>query len=188
MAQAVAEDRLKVSRNKSFRDEIGSLSGQSIVSCYQCGECTAGCPVAYASDITPNQTMRMVQLNQEKAALSSSMIWLCVGCETCATRCPRGVELSKVMDALREASVQRGAAAAEPAVKAFHQSFLHSVQFLGRTHELSMIGEHKLRTRNFLADVMLGVKMFLKGKLVIMPEVIRGNREVFKIFRNSKKK
>lgn len=51
-----------------------------------------------------------------------------------------------------------------------------------------MIGEHKLRTRNFFADVMLGVKMFLKGKLVIMPEVIRGNREVFKIFRNSKKK
>jgi heterodisulfide reductase subunit C len=132
--------------------------------------------------------MRLVQLGQEKEVLSSSMIWLCVGCETCATRCPRGVELSKVMDALRETSVERGIASSEPAVKAFHESFLHSVQFLGRTHELSMIGEHKLRTLNLFADIMLGVKMFLKGKLAIMPEIIRGNREVFKIFRNSKKK
>ncbi len=187
MAHMVADDRLNISDDKSFKDEIEKLSGQSINSCYQCGECTAGCPVAYAADLMPNQAIRMVQLGQDAEVLNSSMIWLCVGCETCATRCPRGVELSKVMDALRETAVARGVKPAEHSIAAFHQSFLNSVERGGRVHEVSMIAEHKLRSRNFFADLILGAKMFLKGKLVIMPSIVRGRSEIKRIYNSAKK-
>ena len=183
MADAVTQERVVVSDDRTFISEIEKLSGQNIRSCYQCGECTAGCPVAYAADIMPNQICRMVQLGQDKQALRSSMIWLCVGCETCATRCPRSVELSKVMDALRQTAIERGEAVGEPAVKTFHDTFLRSVERMGRIHEVSMLGEYKVRTLDLFSDIFLGAKMFLKGKLVLIPKRLKGMGEIKRIFR-----
>ena len=182
MATAMADDRVALSGDRTFSEEIEKLSGQKVMSCYQCGECTAGCPVAYIADLMPNQVMRLVQLGQDEEALKSSMIWLCVGCETCATRCPRKVELSKVMDALRETAVSRGIAASEPAIKTFHETFLRSVQRGGRVHEVSMLAEFKLRSLNLFSDLFLGAKMFLKGKLALIPSIIKGRGEIRRIF------
>lgn len=182
MANAVADDRLTVSGDRTLAEEIEKLSGQKVMSCYQCGECTAGCPVAYIADLTPNQAMRMVQLGQDDRALDSSMIWLCVGCETCATRCPRAIELSKVMDALRETAVKRGTAAGEPAIRKFHETFLRSIERGGRVHEVSMLAEYKLRSLNLFSDIFLGIKMFLKGKLALIPKIIKGRGEIKRIF------
>lgn len=186
MADAMTEDRITVSDDKTFAEEIEKLSGQSIKSCYQCGECTAGCPVAYAADLMPNQVTRLVQLGMEKEVLRSRMIWLCVGCETCATRCPRGVELSKVMDALRETADARGVAAGEPAIKTFHETFLRSVERAGRTHEISMLGEYKLRSLQLFSDLILGARMFLRGKLALVPSIIKGRSEIKAIFKKSR--
>ena len=186
MAKAMTEDRLTVSDNREFSEEISKRSGQSVVSCYQCGECTAGCPVAYMADLMPNQAIRMVQLGQEEDVLKSSMIWLCVGCETCSTRCPKGVELSKVMDALRQTAVSRGVASAEPAVKIFHETFLRSVERGGRIHEVSMLGEYKLRSLQLFSDLILAARMFVRGKLVIIPKIIKGRGEVKRIFNKTR--
>lgn len=182
MASTVVEDRLTIPDKQALCEKVESLSGQDVRSCYQCGECTAGCPVAYLADLTPNQVVRLVQLGQDDDVLRSSMIWLCVGCETCTTRCPRKVELSKVMDALREEAVSRGVAAGEPAIKTFHETFLRSVERGGRVHEVSMLGEYKLRSLNLFSDIFLGLKMFLKGKLALIPKLIRGRSEIKRIF------
>lgn len=173
-------DRLTIPETRELADKIEGLSGQEIMSCYQCGECTAGCPVAYTADVMPNQVIRMVQLGQD-SVLESSMIWLCVGCETCATRCPRSVELSKVMDALRETAVTRRTAIREPAILTFHKTFLKSVARMGRTHEISMLAEYKLRTWDLFSDIFLGMRMFLKGKLALMPKPIKGRGEIKRI-------
>jgi len=188
MAQSVAEDRMKISDDICFRTEIENLSGQKIMDCYQCGECTAGCPVSYTSDLAPNQVIRLVQLGQDDDVLKSKMIWLCVGCETCGTRCPKKVELSKVMDALRETSVKRGISAREPAIKIFHETFLRSVERGGRTHEISMLGEYKLRSKDLFSDLILGARLFCKGKLAIIPSIIKGRGEMKKIFGLLKRK
>ena len=182
MAKAMAEDRITVSDDRTFSEEIEKLSDQKVNSCYQCGECTAGCPIAYAGDLMPNQVIRLVQLGQEKEVLRSRTIWLCVGCETCATRCPKGVELSKIMDALREKAVAEGVAAAEPGIKTFHETFLRSVERIGRTHEISMLGEYKLRSLDLFSDIFLGAKMFVKGKLALIPSIIKGRKEIKDIF------
>ena len=186
MAKAMTEDRLTVSGKRELCEEISKLSGQNVTSCYQCGECTAGCPVAYLADIMPNQVTRLLQLGQDEDVLKSSMIWLCVGCETCVTRCPRKVELSKVMDALRQTAVSRGVASAEPAIRTFHETFLRSVERGGRIHEISMLGEYKLRSLQLFSDLILGAKMFLKGKLALIPKIIKGRGEVKRIFKNTR--
>jgi heterodisulfide reductase subunit C len=187
MTKTKDENRITVAIDRTFIDEVESLSGQSIASCYQCGECTAGCPVAYAADLMPNQVTRLIQLGQDEEVLKSGMIWLCVGCETCATRCPKGVELSRIMDALREIAEKRGLSANEPNVKTFHETFLRSIERTGRIHEISMLAEYKARSLQLFSDLILGARMFLRGKLALIPSIIRGRREIKEIFAKAKK-
>ncbi len=169
-----------------FAAEIDAMTGQKVAKCYQCGECTAGCPAAFAMDSTPNRVMRMVQLGCEKQVLSSSTIWLCASCETCATRCPKGLSVSKVMDACREIAAKNGVKSSQPDVLTFHKQFLGAVERDGRIHEMGMLARYKMISGNLFNDMPLGAKMFLKGKLSLLPTKIKGVGEVKKIFRKMK--
>lgn len=91
-------------KNKEINEIISSieeLSNQKISDCFQCGSCTAGCPVAFAMDPVPSQAIRMLQFGMVQELLDSSGIWLCAACNVCGTRCPRGVDYAKISDALR---------------------------------------------------------------------------------------
>jgi heterodisulfide reductase subunit C2 len=83
-----------------FVRQVETISGQSLLACNQCGKCSAGCPVAFSMDILPNQVLRMAQLGIE-AVLDAQTIWTCAACLTCVSRCPKGVDLPRVMEAMR---------------------------------------------------------------------------------------
>jgi heterodisulfide reductase subunit C len=82
--------------------QVKDLSEQNLQACYQCGKCAAGCPSIEAMDILPSQVIRLVQLGQVEKAMSSKAVWLCAACHTCKVRCPRGVDLARIMEALRQ--------------------------------------------------------------------------------------
>ncbi|MFC2071034.1 4Fe-4S dicluster domain-containing protein [Chloroflexota bacterium] len=84
-----------------FVKRVSALSGQNLNLCYQCGKCSAGCPMSSVMDLLPNQVMRLVQLGLEEDIGNSKTIWLCASCLTCTIRCPKGVDISRVMEALR---------------------------------------------------------------------------------------
>lgn len=91
-----------------FIKEIEELSGQKVLKCYQCGKCSSGCPMVDAMDLLPNQIIRLLQLGQEDEILKSKTIWICASCFTCEARCPKGVDLSKLMEALRVVLLRKG--------------------------------------------------------------------------------
>lgn len=91
-----------------FLEKVEELSGQSIWACYQCGCCSSGCPVAEEMDLLPNQMIRYVQLGLEEELMVSKTIWLCASCFQCFARCPRGIDISKIMDALRQMAIAAG--------------------------------------------------------------------------------
>jgi heterodisulfide reductase subunit C len=165
---------------ESFLHQIASDSGQPIAHCYQCRKCTAGCPTAHAMDFDPSQIVRLVQLGQREAALASSAIWLCVGCETCGTRCPNQICVGKIADALKARAA--GRRSGQPAVTRFHRAFLHNIQLFGRVHEVTMLVEYKLRAGNLLADLWLGLRLLLAGKLPAVPRHLRARRGVAPLF------
>lgn len=57
--------------------------------------------MVFSMDLLPNQIIRLVQLGLEEDISSSKTIWLCTSCLTCSVRCPRGVDLASVMEAIR---------------------------------------------------------------------------------------
>lgn len=83
-----------------FVRQVETISGQNLMACNQCGKCSAGCPVAFSMDILPNQVIRMGQLGLDEI-LDSQTIWTCAACLTCVARCPKGIDLSRVMEAMR---------------------------------------------------------------------------------------
>jgi heterodisulfide reductase subunit C len=87
--------------DNNIKQEIEELSGQKLSDCYQCGECTAGCPTAFAMEPVPSQAIRLLQLGNYQEVLNSTGIWLCAACNVCGERCPRGVDYGKIADSLR---------------------------------------------------------------------------------------
>ncbi len=171
--------------DKEFGQYIAQKSQQKVNKCLQCLKCSAGCPIASWMDWRPNQVNRLIQMGQKEKVLNSSVIWLCVGCQTCITRCPMQIDLPKVMDTLREIAIKEGATRKKPNIALFHQQFLNSVKRWGRVHELELIGLYKLKSGNLFQDMKLGQKMFLKGKLKMLPEIVRSKKEIKKMFKKA---
>ena len=85
-----------------FVAKVSELSGQNLLACYQCGKCSAGCPVVSQMDILPNQIVRFSQLGLEEDLLASKAIWTCASCMTCNVRCPKGINIAEVIEVLRQ--------------------------------------------------------------------------------------
>lgn len=92
----------------SFVANIEKVSGQKLLACYQCGKCSAGCPMAAYMDVLPNQMIRMAQLGMQEQLLATRSIWMCVSCLTCNSRCPKGIKIAEVIEALRKAALNTG--------------------------------------------------------------------------------
>jgi len=137
--------------------------------CYQCAKCSTGCPVSEEMDLLPHQIVHLLSLGMDDRALRAKTIWMCAGCYTCAVRCPNDIDITSVMDGLREKAVAQGVPCPIPEALTFHKTFLQGIARRGRVHELGMMGEFNLRTKRPFHNASLGPKMFLKGRLHLLP-------------------
>jgi heterodisulfide reductase subunit C len=171
-----------------FQAEVARESGQHLESCYQCGNCTAGCVYTPDYDFPVHQVMRLVQLGQRERALGSHSIWLCASCQACTTRCPNNIDVARVMDVLRHMA-RRAGMAPEPAVKTFADSFLSSVAKHGRVFEAGLAAVFALKSGKPLQDAGLGLPMLRRGKLSLIPHEPdgQGKAEVAAIFERFRK-
>jgi heterodisulfide reductase subunit C2 len=177
----------KETADTAFTGEVAARSHAHLERCYQCSACSSGCPAAYQMDIEPHRFLRMVQLGLKERVLDSNTYWICLSCETCATRCPNDIEIVLVMDAIREISLKE-ARKGTTKLPLFHATFLNMVKMFGRVYELGLIliytvfSGNVLKIKGLMADAVLGVKMFMRGKLVIIPARIKGKAQIKRMF------
>ena len=165
--------------------EVDRLSGQHVEDCFHCHKCTAGCPVVGAMQYGPDRILRMIALDQFDLLLPSQDIWLCSGCFTCATRCPNGIDMSAVMDSLRQLALQERVQVGEEDALLFHQLFMGVVGRMGRSHEAFMLGLFKILSHvPLMEDVGAGIGLFLRGKIPLLPDRTRAAGEVRRIFQD----
>ena len=163
---------------------IGAL-GASL--CFSCHKCSSGCPVVEDMDIAPHQVIGMVGAGLEGEVLGSSAIWLCTGCQTCTTRCPNGVDVASVIEALKQRAAAVGIRAGDRRVMAFHRAFLESVRARGRVHELALMARYAAKARRSPEGLRLGVRMLRKGKFPLLPPRKTATREMRQLFEQAKR-
>ena len=173
--------------DNKFLADIEKQSGQPISSCNQCGKCTAGCPIAEFTDIMPHQAMRALQWGLKDELLNSHFIWLCVNCMVCAERCPREISVSEVADALRREAIKKGVKPAEPDVATLHKNFLNVIALNGRINEVMLTAFQNMLTLKPFNDAMVGVNLFLKGRLNPLPHRIKDKKFLKRITGRLKK-
>jgi heterodisulfide reductase subunit C2 len=169
--------------------KLNEATGVSVTRCYQCGKCTAGCPLADEMDYTPSHILRLLQLGldgSEDTVLGAYSIWVCLTCEMCYARCPQEVDIPKMMDFLRAESVRQGKV--NPRAKdfvSFHKTFLDSIHYVGRLYEVGLIAEYKARTWHLFQDVLMAPKLYFKGKLKLFPHLVKNRKNLSRIFKNA---
>ncbi|MBW2442541.1 MAG: 4Fe-4S dicluster domain-containing protein [Deltaproteobacteria bacterium] len=168
--------------DSGFAGEAIRRSGVVINKCCHCQTCAGGCPFVRAMDYPPNRVIRLVQLGLRREALESSGIWICVGCNTCSIQCPNCIDIPAVNDALRQMAMAEGVVIAEPNILNFHQAVLQSIQRHGRTHKLEVMMRYKLKKHDWFSDMAVGMKMFTKRKLELLPSKSKNIAEIRRIF------
>jgi heterodisulfide reductase subunit C len=172
--------------DQSFAIEVQERSDQNLQLCYQCLKCAVGCPTARYMDYPPNAILRLIQYGQREKVLTSQAIWLCVSCWTCGTRCPNEIDMGVIMDTLRQMALEEGYVS-DRNIVVLHQEFVNSIRLMGRVHEASMEVLYKLRTRDFMTDMGPGMRLFMKGKIPLLPSRVKDIDEIKRIFQKTYK-
>ena len=181
----------------SFSQAIQEKSHQNINDCYQCMKCAGGCPMNSAMEHNNYEILRFIQLGERDKVLDSNTAWLCVGCKTCAVRCPNGIDTGKIMDALKmESMATDRVPEKEYPIKLFYELFLKSMAGFpvlggeGRLYDLGLVGLYKMCTGTYFADMALGMEMGKRDKMPFLPHNAMHKRkgEVKKIFQRAKEK
>jgi heterodisulfide reductase subunit C len=180
---------ITISKNKStlgLLKRVHDISGVDLSKCYQCKKCTSGCPVSGMAACPPSEMMRRLHLGLGDELLNSDILWMCVSCETCSARCPMGIDVAAVMDALRKLAVQRGTAKPEGNVPLFNRAFLKTVEVFGRTYDIAMIAAYKLGSGKLKADTEKFPTMLRKRRIALLPPRGADRKTVRRIFKKTK--
>ncbi len=177
------------SKHGDFVERVYEHCGQDVRKCYQCGKCSAGCSLhnCHGMDVSPNRIMRMVQLNMEEQALQAKSIWVCVGCSTCTARCPRDIDIARVMDALRVMAYEKGIVQYSGDAAVFHQKFMNNIVKFGRMYELGFIIDYSLKTFYALKLLDVAPQTLLKGNLAFLPPKMKNSKQIKEIVENIKR-
>jgi len=137
--------------------------------CYQCGKCSAGCPVAEEMDLLPHQVIHLLSLGRIDKVLQSNTMWICAGCFTCAVRCPNDIDITTVMDDARIAAMKAQVECKRPKILKFHEMFLNNLSGRGRMYEMGLMGRYNLAMRRPFNNMSLAPKMLMTGRLHLLP-------------------
>jgi heterodisulfide reductase subunit C len=166
--------------NKKRIEALADIAGVKLHECYQCGKCTAGCPMADNMDLMPRQVLRYLQLGLLDEALHSKAPWICATCNTCSTRCPHDVPIAELMEAVRQ---QADLAGIRPIGRAhlFTKYFLLPLWWFGKNHELTLTAFYNLTSGRLFQHFTYLPAMLKSRKLKILPARVKNTEAVRKL-------
>ncbi len=146
-------------------------------------------------DYPPRTIMRMIQLGMRDEVLQSTTIWTCASCNTCITRCPRGVRIPEIMGALKSIAIRDNIKPGYPKGMVFYKEFNDEVKRYGLLPEMILSVMFYLKgsdnpiamIKTMIKDAPMGLAMFTHGKLTLMPHKVKNIDQIQKIYEASLK-
>lgn len=88
---------------------IKKEGGEGLLKCFGCSDCAASCPVRYFDErYNPRKIIRLTLLGMKNKVLSSPFLWFCAHCHACTERCPQGIKVADVINAIKNYAVEQG--------------------------------------------------------------------------------
>jgi heterodisulfide reductase subunit C len=173
----------------AFWDQVHSFpDGHKIKNCLQCGTCTGTCPVSYAMDITPRETVALFRAGRLEDILHSRTIWICASCYSCTVRCPVGIKVTDTLYALKRIAIDKNIYPANFPVYALSKAFIDNVYKYGRNFEMGLGIKYLLKAgpMKLLANAGFGMAMMKRGRMSMTPSSIKKVNEVRAIIDRAK--
>jgi heterodisulfide reductase subunit C len=167
-----------------YREKLLERVKADVTECYQCGNCSAGCPAAFTFDYAPNQVMRMLQVGLVEEVLQSKAVQNCIQCLTCTARCPRNIKIAGIFEDLKTIAVAQERSVPEKA-QLFNRLFIENIAKYGLLAEGMFLVNYNLKSGQVLNDAELGLPMVQKGKIEYLPKKHAGHEEVARIYQKS---
>ena len=168
-----------MAKDEEFKRDVLNLAGQEVLTCIQCGTCSASCPTANLMRPSIRKLIKLCLDGKKEAALHNDTLWLCTSCLLCTVRCPRGIRPKAVVSALKDLAEREGIRGKDPA---YEQLFLKQIKDFGRISELPLTGEFLLVfPQGMVQSMQMGLELAPKGKISLVTEKIRGRDEVKRI-------
>ena len=90
-----------------FLQELRKQGAAKIDSCFNCGNCTAVCPLSADKENFPRRMIRYAQLGMRDRLTGSKELWMCYYCGECTATCPRQADPGEFMAAARRYAIAR---------------------------------------------------------------------------------
>ena len=158
-------------------EEIAAEAGVNLKDCYQCGKCTAGCPLADGMDLMPREVIRFLQLGAVDVVLNAKTPWICAQCVVCSSRCPQNVDICSTMRAVRLASKRAGKRPVREA-DVFDDEFIANVKAHGVSNEQYLAAAYNVKSGHFMQDAGNAVRMLRREMVGVAMHNIEGRDEV----------
>jgi nitrate reductase gamma subunit len=100
-------DELAVTVHPNLLGEIKKLGAFDISACFNCGNCTAVCPLSTEDEAFPRKMIRYAAVGLEDKLLSSAELWSCDYCGECTETCPRSADPGAFMMAARRYAIKK---------------------------------------------------------------------------------
>ncbi len=99
----------EISDTKTSSDQLDLGLIDETYTCYQCGICSGGCPVArYGEELRPRLIVQETQLGHGSELIKSDEIWKCAACYNCYEQCPQGVKVTDVILEIQSKAIEHG--------------------------------------------------------------------------------
>ena len=178
--------KFEADRDPEFARWIShTVGGERIRHCLQCGLCSGSCPLSLYMDYTPRRLMHLSREGFKEEVLNSLTIWLCASCYSCYVQCPRQIHITDIMYALKREAISLGFYPRRLPIPVLAREFYKRVLKDGRNTESWLLVSLYLRTNPFIMvkESILGLKLFLAGRMSIGKERVRRRDELHTLLR-----
>lgn len=157
-----------------------TVGGERIRHCLQCGLCSGSCPLSLYMDYTPRRLMHLSREGFKEEVLSSYTIWLCTCCYACMVQCPKEINITHMMYALKTRAIQEHFYPKHFAIPVLAREFSRMIRSSGR------ITESRLVMRVFFLTAIwrmigfgkLGIQLMRTGRLRLMREKVSHRNDI----------
>ena len=165
-----------------------------ITACFNCGTCTAICPLSTEEVQFPRSMIRYGQVGLKQKLLSEKKLWICSACNDCSDSCPRNATPGEYMNAVRKWAIGQYDVSGISRflfknsfnfkIATILVAFLLTALFFGTSNFNNLTDDRPLRLFDFLSyEVIRDSSIIIFGILAIIVALSLLNQAI-KIFRS----